>query len=168
MNWLDWAIVALAALSAFGGLRQGAIRQVCNFAGLILGIFLAGRWHHGFANAVFAGQSWGQIAAYIIIVVLIGAIALGIGWGVARVVSNVMLGWVDRLVGGLVGFFVGLISCAALVAIVAQYVPPARETIAQSGLSRLLLTYFPLVLGLLPDEFGFIKNLFVSSAAATT
>ena len=45
MNWLDIAIIVLILIPTFMGLKAGLIKTVLTLAGVILGIFLAGRYH---------------------------------------------------------------------------------------------------------------------------
>ena len=50
MNWLDIVIIVVLALSVLSGLVRGFIRTVLGLAGLILGIYLAGRYYVAFGN----------------------------------------------------------------------------------------------------------------------
>ncbi len=45
MEWVDWIILAVLAVSVLGGMAQGFFRTVCSLAGLILGVVLAG-WNY--------------------------------------------------------------------------------------------------------------------------
>ncbi len=40
-SWLDWALIAVFALSVIHGLSRGLIRQAVDFVGLFLGLYLA-------------------------------------------------------------------------------------------------------------------------------
>ncbi|MCG8402030.1 MAG: CvpA family protein [Firmicutes bacterium] len=52
MNWLDWIMITIVALSAWRGLRSGLIAGVARLLGLVLGV-----------TAAFAGHK--QLAAYL-------------------------------------------------------------------------------------------------------
>lgn len=41
MNWLDWLIVVIVALSAFQGLRRGLLASLAGLAGTVVGLFVA-------------------------------------------------------------------------------------------------------------------------------
>jgi membrane protein required for colicin V production len=86
-----------------------------------------------------------------------------VGWLVAKLVHLVLLGWLDRLVGCILGVFIGGLLCAAVLAIVLKYYPGAEAVISQSGLARFLMRGFPLLLALLPEEFDFIHDFFSPS-----
>ena len=44
MNWLDIVILVFVAIAALIGLKIGLIKAALSLAGIILGIFLAGRY----------------------------------------------------------------------------------------------------------------------------
>jgi len=76
-----------------------------------------------------------------------------------RVVSVVMLGWVDRLGGAVFGLAMGAIFCAAVLATWVGFLG-AGATIIQSIITPVLLDYFPVVLALLPSEFDAVRSFF--------
>jgi len=143
------------------GLRQGIIRTVFGIAGLIGGIVLAGRYYSQLAELLFpAGDTWAHIAAYVIILLATLLVAGLVGWLIAKLVHFAMLGWLDRLVGFILGIVIGGLLCAAVLAIVAKYYPGSQTVISQSAIAKFLMEEFPLLLALLPPEFGFIRDFF--------
>lgn len=164
MNWLDIVIIIVAVLLGLMGLRQGIIRTVFGIAGLIAGIVLAGHYYDELAALLFpAGATWAHIAAYIIILLATLLVAGLVGWLVAKLVHFAMLGWLDRLVGFILGILIGGLLCAAILAIVGKYFPGSEAVISRSGLARFLMEGFPLLLALLPAEFDFIRDFFAPS-----
>jgi membrane protein required for colicin V production len=161
MNWLDIAIIVAALLLGFVGLRQGIVRTVFGIAGLIGGIVLAGRYYGALARVLSPGDAiWASVAAYAIILIATLVVAGLVGHFIAKLVSLAALGWLDRLIGFLLGVFVGLLLSAAALAIVARIYPGSEATISQSVVARFLIAQLPLVLALLPKEFGSIRNFF--------
>jgi membrane protein required for colicin V production len=164
MNWLDIVIIIVAVLLGIVGLRQGIIKTVFGIAGLIGGIVLAGRYYDELAAVLSpSGATWVNIAAYAIILIATLIVAGVIGRLVAKLVHLVLLGWLDRLVGCILGVFIGGLLCAAILAIVVKYYPGTEAVISQSGLARFLMERFPLLLALLPGDFDFISNFFTTS-----
>jgi membrane protein required for colicin V production len=164
MNWLDIVIIVVAVLLGIVGLRQGIIKTVFGIAGLIGGIVLAGRYYGGLAALLSpSGATWANIAAYAIILFATLIVAAVIGSLVAKLVHLVMLGWLDRLVGCILGVFIGGLICAAVLAIVGKYYPGSEAVISQSAVARFLMERFPLLLALLPEEFDFIRDFFITS-----
>jgi len=164
MNWLDIVIIVVAVLLGIVGLRQGIIKTVFGIAGLIGGIVLAGRYYDELAAVLSSsGATWVNIAAYAIILIATLIVASVIGRLVAKLVHLVLLGWLDRLVGCILGVFIGGLLCAAILAIVVKYYPGTEAVISQSGLARFLMERFPLLLALLPGDFDFISDFFTTS-----
>ena len=165
MNWLDIVIIVVIVLLGVAGLRQGIIRTVFGIAGLIGGIVLAGRYYGELAALLFpSGAIWGNIAAYAIILLATLLVAGVIGWLVAKLVHFAALGWLDRLVGFILGVVIGGLLCAAVLAIVGKYYPGAEAVISQSVIARFLMEQFPLLLALLPAEFDFIRDFFLTAS----
>jgi len=161
MNWLDIVIIIAALLLGFVGLRQGIIRTVFGIAGLIGGIILAGRYYGALAGVLSPGGAiWASVAAYAIILIATLVVAGLVGHFIAKLVSLAALGWLDRLIGFLLGVFVGLLLSAAALAIVAKIYPGSEATISQSAVAKFLIAQLPLVLALLPQEFGSIRDFF--------
>jgi len=164
MNWLDIVIIVVAVLLGIAGLRQGIIKTVFGIAGLIGGIVLAGRYYGGLAALLSpAGATWASIAAYATILIATLIVASVIGWLVAKLVHLTILGWLDRLVGCILGVVIGGLLCAAVLAIVGKYYPGAEAVISQSVIAKFLMEQFPLLLALLPPEFDFIRDFFITS-----
>ena len=164
MNWLDVIIIVISAIFGVVGLWQGAIKAAFGIAGLIGGIALAGHHYEWLASVLFSeGAAWTGIAAYAIILIIILLIAGIAGWFVARLVHITMLGWVDRLAGFILGVGIGSMLCAAVLAITTRYLPSLEAIAASSVVARFLMTQFPLLLALLPEEFGCIRDFFSNS-----
>jgi len=163
MNWLDIVIVIISIIFGILGMWKGAIRVVFAIIGLIAGIALAGHYYMPFATLLSpSGAAWSGIAAYAIILIATFVVAGIIGWFVAKIVHVTILGWLDRLLGLVLGFAAGSMLCAAVLAILSKYLPGMETVIANSALARLLMDQFPLLLAFLPDEFDFISDFFLS------
>jgi len=161
MNWLDIVIIVIAALFGLFGLWQGAIKALFGVAGLVGGIVLAGHYYQGLAAILSPSEAiWSEVAAYILILIATLVAAGVIGWLVSHLVHITMLGWLDRLIGFVLGAAVGCLLCAAILAMISRYSPDAQSIISQSAIARFLMEQFPLLLALLPDEFDFVRNLF--------
>lgn len=60
MNWLDWVIIIVVALSALNGLRYGLILSVAKLAGFLAGIFIAYIYYRPLA--AFLSEQWNMKA----------------------------------------------------------------------------------------------------------
>lgn len=160
MNWLDIIIIAAIAITTFVGLKIGLIKAVLSLAGLIIGVILARLFYVPLSEQLtFISQATlAKVAAFAIIMVgvmiIAGVLAMVLKW----ITSVMMLGWVNHIGGAIFGLVLGAILCGALLALWVNFFGTG-EVIASSGLAS-ILSQFPLVLGLLPDEFDSIRSFF--------
>lgn len=160
MNWLDIVIIVVLALSVLGGLTRGFIGTVLGLAGLILGVYLAGRYYVAFGNWLpIANTSIANVVAFVIILVGIIVLAGIVAFFLRRLISLVMLGWADKLLGAVCGLILGGLLCGAALAILTHFLN-IEATVSGSWLAGFLLDRFPIVLGLLPNEFDAVQQLF--------
>ncbi len=161
MNWLDIVILIVMALFFFAGFTNGLIKTAISLAGLVVGIILAGRFSPFLATYLtfIPSTQIANIAAFIIIFVAILVMATVLSFILTRVASAILLGWLNHLAGGAVGLVAGAIICAALLATWLKYLG-MNSVITQSQLAKILLDKLPLILSLLPESFGSIRQFF--------
>lgn len=160
MNWLDIVIAVVLIVSIFMGLKAGIIKAVLSFVGLIVGIFLAGRFYLSFANVFsFLPDAAARVVAYVLIIIIVMIIIALIAWLLDKFISAIMLGWLNRLGGAIFGLLLGGLFVGAILAIWVKYAG-GGDIVDGSALGRFLVNSFPLVLALLPDEFNSIRSFF--------
>ncbi len=161
MNWLDIGIIIFILIPTFIGFSQGIIKAVLSLAGLILGVILAGRYHALLAEQLtFISQvSLANVVAFAIIVLVVMIAATVTAAVLKWAVTAIMLGWVNRLGGAALGFVLGAVFCSAALAMWVKFLGISAP-IAQSALAGFLLDTFPVILALLPAEFGEIHGFF--------
>jgi membrane protein required for colicin V production len=161
VNWLDIVLIVAIGLTTFIGLRKGIIKMALTLAGLVLGIFLAGRYYLPFSEhlTLISSPTWAKVAAFAIIFIGVMVVAAILARLLERAASVIMLGWANRLVGAIIGFVVGAMFCGAVLAIWVKYLG-VSGAIADSNIAPILLDHFPKVLALLPDEFDTIRSFF--------
>ena len=161
MNWLDIVIIVLIAVPTLIGLRTGIIKATLSLAGVIVGVILAGRFHAALAEQLtfIAQDNIANIVAFALILLGVMIIASVLAALIKFVVSAVLLGWVNRIGGAVFGFALGTIFCGALLATWAKFFG-IEGLLSESSLAILLLDRFPIILALLPGEFGSIRSFF--------
>jgi membrane protein required for colicin V production len=159
MNWLDIVILIVFIAAAFGGMMSGLIKSLFSLIGLILGVVLAGRFYAPLAENLgfISNENVAHIAAFIIIFVVVMIIAALLGVIITRVVSIMLLGWLNRLLGGVFGVLMAAIFIGAILAILAKFAG-AEGLVGDSALGPFLLDRIPIVLGLLPEEFDSVRQ----------
>ena len=161
MSWLDIAIIVIIGIAAFTGLKIGILKAVLTLAGVIVGIILAGRFYVALADRLtfIPQETLARVVAFAIILAAAILVASIIASVLKWLVSMVLLGWVNRLGGALLGLIMGGIFCGALLAVWTKFLG-ITGPIAGSALANFLLDYFPIVLALLPEEFGSVRSFF--------
>ena len=161
MNWLDIVIAVVLVISLISGLKNGLIRAVFSLAGIVGGVILAGHYYASLGRKIpLDNPQWAEIVAYVIIFIIVLIVALAIGSLVRKALHWVALGWVDRLVGAILGLAIGSIICGAVLIAVLKFFEPSNQVISNSALAAFLIDKFPLVLNLLPQDFQSVKEFF--------
>ena len=107
MQTIDIIIAVLLVIGFISGLRDGLVKQVAGLAGLIGGLLLGrtfymplGEW---IAQTFSISSEAAHITAFITILVIVPLLFSLVGWLVSKILSVICLGWINRLLGGLVG-----------------------------------------------------------------
>lgn len=107
METIDIIIAVLLVVGLISGLRDGAVKQIAGLAGLIGGLLLGrafylpvGEW---LTNSLNISAQSAHITAFIVIMIVVPLLFNLVGWLVSKLLSAICLGWVNRLLGGLVG-----------------------------------------------------------------
>lgn len=160
MNWLDIVIVVVVVIPVFIGLKQGVIKAALSLAGLIVSIVLASNFYEPLAKVLgfISNPDVANIVAFILIFVVVMAIATLLARLLKFIASVTMLGWIDHIGGAIFGFLMGAIFWSALLAVWVKFFGTGLVT--ESFLAEALLDKFPLILGLLPSEFDVIRDFF--------
>ena len=162
MGWLDILIIVGLVFATLAGLKTGLIKVVLTLAGLIVGVILAGQFYLPLSERLtfITSTAVAGIVAFAIIVVgvmILAAIVAGI---LRRTVEAIMLGWLNRIGGAAFGLVLGAIFWSAALVAWVKFIGPA-EVIVESGVATFLLSIFPIILGLLPQEFDDVRSIFI-------
>jgi len=99
-----------------------------------------------------------NIVAFVLILLVVIGIAALIALALKSILKAIMLGWVDRLGGAILGLILGALSVSAFLAIIVKFTD--SPLITNSALAGFFLNKFPIILGFLPSEFKGISNFF--------
>src|SRR3972149_6564498 len=116
MNWLDVVLVIFLIITAVWGLMRGLLSTLIPLIGLIVGIVIAGRYYDAFAHRIFSSDSTAAYVAAFVILLLAFLIAAAIlAAALHKLLSLILLDWVDHLLGTIIGLATGgLIAGAVL------------------------------------------------------
>ena len=133
MNAIDWAIVAVIAVSVLLGALRGFVREVLSIAGWVAGIWLALRYAADLGRALPLDLPWPEARTALVAVAIVVATLLAAGlvaWIIGKLMSAVKLTGTDRMLGALFG----LLRAALIVLLVALFA--GRTALAQQPLWR--------------------------------
>ncbi len=156
MTLTDWTIVALMGLTVIGGLARGFFRSVCSLGGLVLGLALAA-WNYPLLarplTPLLRSEEGANVAAFLVIAVVVMALAGALGSLLAKAMQKVGLGCLDRLAGAVFGFFQGvLLVTLVILATVAFY--PQAHWLTDARLPRHFFAACHLTTRLSPDQLA--------------
>lgn len=179
MNWLDIAILAVVALTAFEGLRKGFTRQLLELAGIVLAFILASRYGaqvgawlpnlfdlSNYVSSVNLNNPIidlsGAVAGlynglgYIIVFFLVVSASRLAAVILSSVTSLPIIGSFDKLAGAGVGFLKGFLLVLAVVWIMSLLpIPSLSEQVDSSAGARILLNIAPSLYQRLQGVIGF-------------
>ena len=126
MTWVDWAIVIVLAASTIGGITQGLLRSVFALGGLIFGLMVAA-WNYGRVAALLLPivrmEAVADAIGFLLIALVIMALAHLIGHLISKIVHKVGLGCLDRLAGAAFGFVQGAVLVMLSILVVLAFFP---------------------------------------------
>lgn len=154
-NGLDYTLLIGAAAFALLGIYWGLIRQVLALAGLLVGVAVAGRYGPQVADwlsSFLADPRLAGAIGFILVIVLVSSVASLIASVLHTFAGLLFLGWLDHLLGGLLGLLQALLAGAAILTVLAAFPQPAwSDLLAGSQLAGGLLRLGGLFAPLLPD-----------------
>ncbi len=165
MNLLD--IILLVILGAFTlyGFKIGLIQMLGSLVGLVLGVYLAGRWYAPFSSwlvtAFHVNPYIAQVFGFAILLMLLNRV-IGIGFWMAYRVFNILkilpgVGTINHLGGAVVGFVEGFLTIGVTLFLATRFnvSPVWVDTLKHSAFVPIFTGVSGLVVPLLP---GVLKS----------
>ncbi len=137
LNWLDIAILVMLSVVIARGLWTGFSMAVSTFFGVILGFWVAAQQFPFVAvklSPFIHDELWRSLISFglLFLVVYLAFLTAGIVLrGFFRVIK---LGWVDRLLGGVVGLAKGLIFAGVVIFVMTLVLPEGSPLLKKSVL----------------------------------
>lgn len=154
---LDWILGLTILFFVFFGLYKGLVREVFGFLSLLLGLYFAFQYLgelSGIIVSVFSGiPSW-LLPPLSFLIIFSGIVILGrvLSNILTKVISWVMLGWLNRVGGAFIGLLKGLILASILSLILAFFATPIsslNHAIKESYIYPLVINVAPFTYELL-------------------
>ena len=161
MNWLDIIILVIAGVAALIGWRIGLVHTALSIVGIAVAVVLAGDFFKDVAP-LFEGavdsENGANVLGFLLVFVVILLITAILGAIIRKVLTKLMLGWIDTVGGLVLGAFLSLALVSAVLSVVDSFpILDLEETIAESVIGSFLIEEFDVVLTapkLLPDDLA--------------
>ena len=156
MTLVDWAVVIIMAGAIIAGMAQGFFRSVCSLGGLVLGLAVAG-WNYGRLAGIFLPlvryASIANAISFIVIALLVMALAGLVGNMLAKAFKSIGLGWLDGIAGAIFGFFQGVVLVVVFILVIVAFFPQ-EQWLAQSNLPRMFFGALHVSTHVTPSELS--------------
>jgi uncharacterized membrane protein required for colicin V production len=157
---LNLILVAIVLLFVLNGFFQGLIHMIGSIVGLLVGVMAASRFDAALGGWIAGATGWSLNICTIIAFVVILLVFTRVFGLVLHLLEKTfgfmkipLVGLANRLAGGVLGFFEGvLVVGLTLIIIKTLPFPNFSLTITQSGLAASLMAAATLLLPLLPKQ----------------
>ncbi len=164
MNWADWSIVAILALSSLISLKRGFVKEALSLivwaAAFIIAMLFSGRLSTLLVDAI-ATPSIREMAAFAILFIAALIVGAMVNYLVSTLVKMTGLSGTDRLLGMVFGVARGLIVVMAILLLLPSLIPIDQDSWwQQSLLIPHFLSFEGWARGLAGDVSALISSLF--------
>jgi len=107
MHVVDIVFLCIAAVLTIIGIKRGLITEAFRLAAVAAGLVAAALYYGPAAHLLgfIAAPAGVRVSiAFVAVFVVVLAGVMAVGWAVRKVVHLTVLGWVDRVCGGCIGF----------------------------------------------------------------
>ena len=157
MNILDYIILIPLVYLTVKGVFRGFVREAASLAGIILGIWLGNIFQPDVSEVLsrYLGKSdFIPLISLALIFVVILILCNLAGWGLRFLFKKALLGWFDRLMGGVFAVLKTIFLAYAVIIILTFYVPARAPLITESLLAPWIIRSYQSIVGLVsPDHY---------------
>jgi len=108
MHALDIVLAIVGCIFVVIGIKRGLIGEIIRLTAMIAGVFVAFIYYHDVAQLRMLRSLplQGEVKhglSFILIYIVCAVVIIAIGWVIKKIVHCTPLGWIDRLLGALIG-----------------------------------------------------------------
>jgi membrane protein required for colicin V production len=158
MNILDYIILVPLLYLTIKGIMRGLIKEIASLAGIILGIWLGMVYQPDVTEIIrhyLPDTKFIPIISIALIFVLMVIICNLAGWGIRLVFKKVLLGWFDRLMGGLFAVIKTVFLAYVVIVLITFYMPQNAPLISESVLAPWIIKSYQTIINVVsPDHYN--------------
>ncbi len=155
LNWLDVILGFIFVIAIIRGLFTGFSRSVAGLLGVLTGFWLAANQYAFVSQRLevfIKDQMWRDLLAFFLIFIVV-YLAFAIFGIIIRGIFKVLsLSWMDRILGGGIGFLKGLLISATLIFILTLILPEKSPLLANSYLYPRVSNLARVMTDLVPED----------------
>jgi membrane protein required for colicin V production len=145
MNTLDMLIIGTMIFFIVRGIWRGFFREIGSLAGVVLGIWLAGKLEPQMTlilRSYMPSVRFLPLVSFaaIFLLVLVGCNL--VGWGLQALLDKAFLGWADRGLGAGLAVLKGIILTYLVIVLLTFFVPARTPLIARSKLAPFIVASY--------------------------
>ncbi len=155
MTSLDAGIIVIILIFLVRGIWVGFIRQLASIAALILGFIMAGRYYEQLSpllKPVLASPQIRFLVTYGLIFLAVFLSVVAVGFVLKKVVTISLLGWFDRLLGGIFGLGKATVISTVLFMIISGLLASSNPLFAGSIFTPYLSSSSAFFLSFIKDQ----------------
>ncbi|WP_462324509.1 CvpA family protein [Desulfoplanes sp.] len=155
MNILDIIFVIILGTLLLRGIFRGMVREIASILGLVLGFFLANTYHDQLLPMVqkfIETPGYARAVAYLAIFFGTMIAVFVVSTMLKQFLKMIMLGWLDRLGGGGLGFAKGLLLCSVILIVLTTFLSSKASLLTESKVAPYIGMVNESVAGFLPDD----------------
>lgn len=118
MTIFDYAVLVVLGLSVIVSLMRGAVREIISFLGWLLAFYIARTYSIELIPYLPEGIPSESLSALVAFVVMFLVVLLAVSFvaiGISNLIKLLGFGWLDRILGGLIGLLRGLLIVCGFV-----------------------------------------------------
>lgn len=136
MNYIDIIFIVIIALLTFSGFRSGIIRAIGGIIGIFVGIYVANSFYPGLSAWILSTFSFfhelgANILAFVLLFIVANRIFALLVFMLDKIFSAPILGFLNKLLGGILGFLAGIIFVVIIISVLA-YFQIGQDTLVNS------------------------------------
>lgn len=135
MNSLDIIFLSITAYTLIRGLFRGLVKEFASIFGLIFGFLMANQYYEelsGVTLRLISNPKYAAIVSYILLFILALAAVIFLAHILRKFLEVVMLSWLDRLGGTLLGLGKGALLCCLILFVLTVFLPPSAQLFSNS------------------------------------
>lgn len=126
----DLVVLGLAGVLIARGIYLGMLKQVTGLLALYFGYFAASQYHDRifpFLRDISTNPKVGFLATYVMLFVVTYLVIMLLGKVLGRVISVSIVGWFDKILGGVIGFAKAVLLVVVLHMILGTLLAPENQ-----------------------------------------